>query len=396
MIVARNAGLLYLSFVVSGLINVAAQSFFARTVPDQKQIWLAATLLLGTFASMTGVAVARRTGFPGRPAVTGAAVACAVTVLVWWGFHVTSIAAYIGLHFAARGLANFATQEIDRRAVALAGATFRQQNDRVGTGLRFTGMLLGPLWFGLFPRAGIPTAILLGALTAATVVTAREVAAAPPVPRAEAVAAASSPRGAGRVLVAAAVIIYASFFLLASNILYVLSDLRGAGDSTASGGLLITVCYGSAILGTVASAPLARRGLGLGWMLFAPAMIVVTGLSLRSRLMILPFIVYPGAVVLGLGFALFLLSFREHVTRETQRGEAAWISIYNNLGNTSAVLGFGSMLALVAAGRVLGVRYGLLLSGGVAGLGLAGLAAASVAARLLPAGNSDPAVQKIT
>ena len=78
MIVARNAGLLYLSFVVSGLINVAAQSFFARAAPDQKQIWLAATLLLGTFASMAGVSLARRTGFPGRPAATGAAVACAV------------------------------------------------------------------------------------------------------------------------------------------------------------------------------------------------------------------------------------------------------------------------------------------------------------------------------
>jgi hypothetical protein len=393
MIVARNAGLLYLSFIVSGLINVAAQSFFARTVPDQKQIWLAATLLLGTFASMSGVAVARRIGFRGRPAVTGAAAACAVTALVGWSLRVDSIALYIVLHLAVRALANFATQEIDRRAVALAGAAARQQNDRVGTGLRFTGMLLGPLWFGLFPRAGLPTALVLGALTLATIVTTREVAAAPPIARAEAAFAGSSLRPEGRVLVAAAVIIYASFFLLASNILYVLSDLQGVGDSTASGGLLITVCYGSAIVGTVVSAPLARRGLGLRWMLVAPAMIVVTGLSLRSRVMTLPFIVYPGAVVLGLGFALFLLSFREHVTREAQRGEAAWIAIYNNLGNTSAVLGFGSMLALVAAGRALGVRYGLLLSAGVAGLGLAGLAAALVAARAISpgiAGNSGP------
>lgn len=400
MIVARNAGLLYLSFVVSGLINVAAQSFFARTVPDQKQIWLAATLLLGTFASMGGVALARRAGFPGRPAVTGAAVACSVTALVWWGLYLDldSILLYIGLHVAARALANFATQEIDRRAVALAGATFRQQNDRVGTGLRFAGMLLGPLWFGLFPGAGFPTAIVLGALTLATVITLREVAAAPPLPLPPAVAAAagSGLGAAERVLVAAAVIIYASYYLLASNIVYVLSDLQGRADSTSFGGLLITIVYGSAILGTVVSAPLARRGLGLQWMLIAPAMMVGTGLSLRSRLMTLPFIVYPGTVLLGLGFALFLLSFREHVTREAQRGEAAWISIYNNLGNTSAVLGFGSMLTLVAAGRALGIRYGLLLSAGVAALGLAGLGAAIVAARLLQGGNNAAVVQKNT
>ena len=396
MIAARNAGLLYLSFVVSGLINVAAQSFFARTVPDQKQIWLAATLLLGTFASMSGVALARRVGFPGRPAVTGAAVACSVTALVWWGLHLDSILLYIGVHVAARALANFATQEIDRRAVALAGATFRRQNDRVGTGLRFAGMLLGPLWFGLFPGAGFPTAIVLGALTLATVVTMREIAAAPPLPPAAAAASGSALGAAERVLVAAAVIIYASYYLLASNIVYVLSDLQGRADSTSFGGLLITIVYGSAILGTVASAPLARRGFGLQWMLIAPAMMVVTGLSLRSRLMTLPFIVYPGTVLLGLGFALFLLSFREHVTREAQRGEAAWISIYNNLGNTSAVLGFGSMLALVAAGRALGIRYGLLLSAGVAALGLAGLGAAIVAARLLPGGNNAAVVTKNT
>ncbi len=383
MIFARNAALLYLSFVVSGLTNVAAQSFFAHAAPDQKQIWLALTLLLGTAGSLVGVAVARRLGFPGRPGPTGAAVACAVTVVVWWGFHVTSILVYVGLHLAARTLANFATQEIDRRAVALAGATLRQQNDRVGTGLRFTGMLLGPLWFGLFPRAGIPTMIALVALTLASVLTTMTVAGAASIPRPAAGAAGRPMSGPERVLVAAAVIIYASYYLLASNIIYVLADLHGRRDSASFGGLLITLVYGSAILGTIASAPLARRGLGLRWMLAAPAMMIVCGLSVCSPLVTRPLVVYPGAVLLGLGFALFLLAFREHATREAQRGQGAWIAIYNNLGNTSALLGFGSMLALVAAGRAFAIPYGALLSTGVAALGLGGLGAAALAARLL-------------
>lgn len=391
MIFARNAALLYLSFVVSGLTNVAAQSFFAHAAPDQKQIWLALTLLLGTAGSLVGVAVARRLGFPGRPGPTGAAVACAVTVVVWWGFHVTSILVYVGLHLAARTLANFATQEIDRRAVALAGATLRQQNDRVGTGLRFTGMLLGPLWFGLFPRAGIPTMIALVALTLASVLTTMTVAGAASIPRPAAGAAGRPMSGPERVLVAAAVIIYASYYLLASNIVYVLSDVHGRGDSASFGGLLITLVYGSAILGTIASAPLARRGLGLRWMLAAPAMMIVCGLSVCSPLVTRPLVVYPGAVLLGLGFALFLLAFREHATREAQRGQGAWIAIYNNLGNTSALLGFGSMLALVAAGRAFAIPYGALLSTGVAALGLGGLGAAALAARLLPAHGSEEA-----
>ena len=395
MIFARNAALLYLSFVVSGLTNVAAQSFFAHAAPDQKQIWLAVTLLLGTVGSLAGVALARRVGFPGRPGPTGAAVACAITVVVWWGFHVTSILVYVGLHLAARTLANFATQEIDRRAVALAATTLRQQNDRIGTGLRFAGMLLGPLWFGLFPRAGIPTMIALVALTLASVLTTLAVAGAPSLPRSSAGAAGRPTTGPERVLVAAAVIIYASYYLLASNIVYVLSDLHGRRDSASFGGLLITLVYGSAILGTIASAPLARRGLGLRWMLAAPAMMIVCGLSVRSPLVTRPLVVYPGAVLLGLGFALFLLAFREHATREAQRGQGAWIAIYNNLGNTSALLGFGSMLALVAAGRAFAIPYGALLSTGVAALGLGGLGAAALAARLLPAHGSEE-VHKIS
>ena len=180
MIFARNAALLYLSFVVSGLTNVAAQSFFAHAAPDQKQLWLAATLLLGTVGSLAGVSLARRVGFPGRAGLTGTAVMVALTVAVWSVLHVTSILLYVGLHVAARTLA-----------------------------------------------------------------------------------------------------------------------------------------------------------------------------------------------------------FREHVTREAQRGQLGWLAIYNNLGNTSALLGFGSMVALVAAGRASGIRYGALLSAGVATLGLAGLVTGALAARIL-------------
>jgi hypothetical protein len=384
MIFARNAALLYLSFVVSGLTNVAAQSFFAHAAPDQKQIWLAATLLLGTVGSLAGVGLARRVGFPGRAGWTGAALSCALTVVVWWGLHVTSLLLYVGLHLVARTLANFATQEIDRRAVALAGATLRQQNDRIGTGLRFSGMLLGPLWFGLFPGAGIPTMVALVALTAAAVLTALTVAAAPALPLPTTRAAGRLTGGGDRVLVAAAVIIYASYYLLASNIVYVLSDLHGRRDSASFGGLLITTVYGSAILGTIASAKLARRGLGLRWMLVAPALMIVCGLSVGSPLVTRPLVAYPGSVLLGLGFALFLLAFREHATREAQRGQAVWLAIYNNLGNTSALLGFGSMVALVVTGRASGIRYGALLSAGVAALGVAGLVAGALAARLVP------------
>jgi hypothetical protein len=225
--------------------------------------------------------------------------------------------------------------------------------------------------------------VALVALTAGAVLTTMAVAAAPALPLPTTSAAGRLTGGPDRVLVAAAVIIYASYYLLASNIVYVLSDLHGRRDSASFGGLLITTVYGSAILGTIASAKLARRGLGLRWMLAAPALMIVCGLSVGSPLVTRPLVAYPGSVLLGLGFALFLLAFREHATREAQRGQAVWIAIYNNLGNTSALLGFGSMVALVVTGRASGIRYGALLSAGVAALGVAGLVAGALAARLV-------------
>ncbi len=384
MIAARNIALLFLSFVTSGLLNVAAQAFFARTAPEDKQLWLATTLLLGTLASIAGVRAALRWGFGRRPGAVGAALLTFVTVLVGLGFSVGSIPLYMLLHVLIRGAANFAGQEIDRRAAALAGPAGRRMNDRVGTALRFGGMWLGPLWFGLFPAGGAAMRLGLAVLGALSLGSAWAVAAAPPAPP-PAVAGPVEPfHGRERVLVGAAVIIYAAYFLLASNIVYALSDLHHRADAAAFGGLLVTTAYGAAIVSTVAAGPLLRGGLGLGWMLPAPALMIGVGLSLGSPLATQPAVVFPVTALLGVAFAAFQLAFREHVSREAEQGRAAWISAFNNLGNNSALLGFGVMFGLVGLGRLLGLRYGPLLAGGVAALGLIGLSSAALTTRAAP------------
>jgi hypothetical protein len=67
-------------------------------------------------------------------------------------------------------------------------------------------------------------------------------------------------------------------------------------------------------------------------------------------------------------FAFFLLAVRNHVTREVEDGNLGWLAIFNNLGNTSALVGFSAMFALVTVARLLKVSYSSALVVGLCGL----------------------------
>lgn len=388
LLLARSAALLYLTFISSAMVNVVPQAFFARAVPDAKDAWLAGTLLLGTLGSMAGLEAARRVGFPRRPAAVGAALMIGSGALLCASFAVRSAPLYAALCVALRAAVSFATQEIDRRAVALSGAEGRRANDQLGLGMRFGGMLLGPLWFGLFPELGAAVIGGVAALALAALWTVAEVRTAPP-PGAGAggEAAAGAPLlAADRWVIHAARGIYASYFLLASSAVYVLSDLHRLSDAVRRGGVLITVVYGAAIAATAVLSALGSRSgerRSLLGMLIAPAAMLVAGLSLPSRAAASLPVSAAGAVALGVGFAAFHLAFRDHATwGAVRRGRSALLAAYNNLGNTSALVGFAAMTALVGASRALGVEYAVAAAAGAAALGAASIPAVLAGARL--------------
>jgi len=80
----RNAAFIYFSFIVTGLTSVAPQRLFA--VPDTGPAWAAGTLLIGTLASIAGVALADRFGLSRRPAVTGSVIIVAMTACLLGSF----------------------------------------------------------------------------------------------------------------------------------------------------------------------------------------------------------------------------------------------------------------------------------------------------------------------
>jgi hypothetical protein len=267
----------------------------------------------------------------------------------------------------ARLLANYCTQEFDRRAVALARGPERARNDRTAMALRFLGMLLGPVWFGAF---GGSAWVGLGVSALALLSCGSVVALAKAEPPSPAAARDSFPLSLPeRLLVAAAMSVYGAYYLLASNIAFILRDLHGYEQPYAFAGLLIATVYGAAVMTSVLSAPWAKRGVPLHFMGIAPATMLLAGVCLHSPAAAKPFVALAAAVVLGIAFSFFLLSMRNYVTRKVEAGSAGWLAIFNNLGNTSALVGFSTMAALVALSRTLRVDYASTLAFGLCGLG---------------------------
>lgn len=381
-VIGRNAAQLFFCFAGSALLNVVCQAFFARTAGEDKDAWLSGTLLVGTLASTLGVPAAQRFGLPGRALLAGAALVAVIGALFGATLMVRSAGVFTAVVIVLRFFLQYGTQEFDRRAVQLSGADSRRTNDAVGLAMRFLGMLLGPLWFGLAHDAEVATAVVIAAMTALGLWTCVLTAPAPRSPLVEREQGALD--RAGKVMLAAARAIYAAYYLLASSIIYVLSDLHHVEHAVRSGGLIVTLVYLSAIIATVVE--LARRRTTARSpleMLPAPALMLVVGLALPSSAAGTLMAQVGGGVLLGIAFARYQLAFRDRATSEAVHGgNPALLAAYNNLGTTSALLGYAVMAALVAGCRALGVSYASAVGLGVAGLGLVAVPLVLASARL--------------
>ena len=379
----RNAAQLYFCLAGSALLNVRSQAVFAHAAPDARDLWLSATLLVGAVASALGVSAARARGDLGG--VGGVALA-ALTAAMFTAALGSAHPLYFALDCVAlRFVMQYGTQALDRAAVAHAGVAHRRANDLVGLAMRFGGMLLGPLWLGLAGEPGAGTrgvALALGALAAWS---AWSVADAP---------AATLPTEdrhaphtpANRALLWSARTIYAAFYLLASSAIYVLGDLHRLTDAARRGGLLVTSVYGSAVLATAFAMARGGRRRAPTEMLAAPLCIAVVGLALGADVAAKTWAQALGGVCLGACFARFLLAFRDHATHEAlHRGRPGLLADYNNLANTSAVLGYAVMALLALGSRAAGLRFAATVGPGVAALGLAAAPLLLLGARRLRA-----------
>jgi hypothetical protein len=371
-LVGRNAAQFFFCFAGSALLNVLSQRFFLRVAGADRDAWLSGTLLLGTTASLLGVPAAQRLGLPGRAAVTGQALVLVIAGLFGLTFGLDSAVAFAAVSTVLRFLLQYGTHELDRRAVWLAGDTSRRTNDGVGLAMRFGGMLAGPLWFSLVSRTSA-SLLLIAALAALGSWTVAQTASAPP-------AEPSAPRAlvpttADRLVVWAARSIYAAYYLLASSIVSVLLDVHQVAGAVERGGLVVTVVYASAIGTTVLA--LARKREGprpVVDMLPAPLAMMGAGLTLSLPVVGQLGVEVAGAVVLGIAFARYQLAFRDRATAEALAGRTALVAAYNNLGTTSALLGYAVMSALVLVSRLVSQPYsawagrGALLLGGAGAL----------------------------
>lgn len=385
----RNLGFLFFSFAASAYVNVMPQLVFARIAPAAKSLWLAATLLIGTIGCLAAVELARRLGYGKRPRLGGGLVTVAILALLFLAADVAHPLHFAALCVVLRGLCQYASQETDRRATALAGAAGRAPNDTVSLSLRFAGMLSGPLFVGQHPDFDRLSAGVYLALGALSLCGSLAVAAAPPVVASPAAGEPDPPepplRRSEHLVIWAARLTFACYAMLSACILYALRDLHGLADAARRGSTMFTAAFGAAMIATPFLATLRNRVArprALLGMLPAPSGIVAAGLLLPSPSVGRLGPGLAGAAVLGVAFAAFQLSFRDYASRQAvEGGKNVLLAIFNNLSSTSALLAFGVMLGLSIVARALAVEPARASGLGVAALGVAAVVATVQARR---------------
>jgi hypothetical protein len=377
----RNAAFVYFSFVVTGLTSIAPQRLFAGASPESARAWVAGTLLVGTVASIAGVWLAQRYGLSKRPAPAATVLILTMTGALLWSFGTTTLLGAAMLQIAARFLANYTKQDLDHRAVTIAGSEARVANDRMAVLMRFIGMLIGPLWFGAFQLTSPAMLTAIVVMMALSLLSVGDLAQTT-LPEPDRTQPRKRLLYREWVLIAVSIGIYATYYLLASNIVYMLGRVYAQDRANVLSGILITVVYATAMLTTVVSLRGKRDHLGLWWMAPAPLIMAGVGPALNSGLASSLLVDVAGAVALGLGFAFYLLAVRNQVTMRSRAQDSRWLGFFNNLANTSALLAFSVMAVLVAVSRVHGVSYETALAIGLSTLSVGTLAGAALCKRL--------------
>lgn len=340
--------LFFLSFLMSGSSNALPQVFLQHHAPEHKAQLLSVALLLGTLAAGLGVLASRRV-LLGRAAVVGLGVVAAGLVQALLA--AASVAAFIVLLVLLEFAINLLLDQVDRGAVARAGALL-SFNDTAGTTARLAGMLAAPGFFTVFAHdLGVEHAAvaLLSVAAVAGCWLVFGLPAAPPAPAVHA-AASQGPQRRDRLLFAYAVAVYAGMYLFAANAIYLLEDVfRIAGAETRGGALIVTV-FAAAIVGSGLASRLAQPEHPRTVALAAPA----AGLAAAACVPLAGLQPAYGACLaasacIGLGYGFFLWEVRRQASRAARDGRTEVLGWFNNMGNASALLAFGLMLAISRA-----------------------------------------------
>ena len=358
-IVLHASSLLVLSFLMSANGTVLPQLFYQRHHEGQKVLLLALCLFTATLFATSGVLASRRGGLRRGPALAAVVATLAAESAL---FVVTSAVAYAALNALAQLGANFLMNHLDQAATARAGAGGRRLADAVGNAARLIGMLAAPAFFTAFhARPGaLGGALAAGlALTSASVVSALsrptqrrapgvEVAPTTPLPRAD------------RLLFAYVVTIYVALYLFAANMIYLLRDVARIASAERRGGLVIVIVFAGALVsGAVYQAAVGpSRDLRAG-ALGAPVIpLALAAAALFARAVPSFEVILTGAVIVGASYGVFLAEVRDRASRG---GDPRLLTLFNNVGNLSA-LGAAAAMAMIAATAGSGPVYPRLLA----------------------------------
>ncbi len=367
----RNLAFLPFSFANTAAVTVFPQHHFWRD--PQGEGWTAAVLLGEAVAALLGVwwAARRTASGPRRAALAAGCLLFAGLLLAAGADGLARPVPFAGLMWALAFVSSALMQRFDAWSVQQAGADGRVANDLGVSLLRFMGMLLAPCAFSLVAPGSAAAVALSAALAAAVGASGwRLLVDAPGAPGGAPSEGPSSPvvdephaaaPWTELALWLAGVLVYADYCVLASAAPYLLRDLVAQPGAMARAWLLVAGVYASAMACNVL-VQWRRWRPRLAWTWGAPAVLALAGACLRSPAAARAPMQALASAALGAAFALFLMGYRDHLTRQAvHHGRPALLARYNQMPRWATLLAFAAMalVALLAGARPAGVADGV-------------------------------------
>jgi hypothetical protein len=370
----------FLAFVMSGNANAIPQMFFQRFYPHQKNLLLSISLLLATVAGTLAVILSKRFRLSTSQLLTAMLTTVIVTLLLYSTGRVPLfIGAIVVIQFAVFYLTNL----LDYASVARAG-TLRGFNDAAGVIARLFGTLSAPAFFPSFYDNKVIALSCSGFLGVLAIIGAARLLRMPVLlDRAEAAGdnAEKSPDRTDQLFFSFAVSIYISLTLFGANMFYLLRDRLHIAHAETRGGMAIAAMFVCAIVFNSLVALLHRRRaesrnrlIRMGPLALPAVMLCIFGMVIGVGLPITYELFLTGACLLGAAYGVFVWEVRDYTSRGAQHeGKSTLVTWFNNIGNVSALIAFGLMLAFAAHRAAAAAGYYLKITSAISCAPILGL-----------------------
>ena len=345
----RNFIYFLTSFMWSATLSVVPQTYFMTNYPEYKNILLSTFLFVGTVASIIGILISQHKRFmvclndiKEKKFLLICSCIFIITLTFCLLLVVKTLLAYFILFIIMKFISNMFYNCIDRMFISEYSTNLLKTHVRSNLSYQLLGMMFAPLYFSFFLENKVQNIIFISciSLVASIYIYHSQSNLAVEVNSISLKVSEEEKLGIYNILfIAYSFIVLCATTMLISIIIFILKEHYGFVDPSKKGGIMIGIISVFAVISLILNNALVNDFLSFTQNCISTSLFIVSIFAFYCKVSQQYIYIAIMSIFPGIAYGIFLSNTRAYASRPC-KNSSNLISIYNNLPNYAALLGF--------------------------------------------------------